>query len=106
MAFFGGDLPLVSSKVIFYFIMIYFYHRISACFPLFLSESSISKIEVIGLGCVEDERKMILVERVPMFCLLYSSCFNLPCINLKSMTLEKSPNDLNLASAATSIKRS
>lgn len=40
--------------------------------------SSINKIEVIGLACVEDERKKVLVERVTMFCLLFmfhSTCY-------------------------------
>lgn len=66
--------------------------------------SSINKIEVIGLGCVEDERKKVLVERVTVLFTLHVS-FNLLCIDLKSMTIEKSQDNLNLASAAIYIKR-
>lgn len=66
--------------------------------------SSINKIEVIGLACVEDERKKVLVERVTVLFTLHVS-LNLLCIDLKSMAIEESQDNLNLASTAIYTKR-
>lgn len=63
-----GDCPRTSSKII--STQRDFNPGILACFLHYFFGSSINKIEVIGLGCVED-KKEVLVERVPTFCLLF-----------------------------------
>jgi hypothetical protein len=53
---------------------------------------------------VEDERKKASLDREYLY-FAYFSHFNLLCVDLKSITLEKSPNNSNSVCAATYIKR-
>lgn len=84
----GGPFP-VSSKII--STSRYFYSGLVAWFLCFLFGSGLKKAEVTTVGHVEDEGKG-WKEYLPC---IYSSSFNLLCIDLESLTVEKSPNSLN-----------